>query len=510
MILFVLFILLLIYSGLMLLNLFEKEIKISHIICFAFPIGVAIHTLLFSFFVYLRIDYNIIIFTIVSLLLTLSLLKKRPILENDIKDIPIYLIIILVLLSVRLIWFSVTGFVDFYNFDEFSAYQRNSYILEFYKDFYGFFSTYSPVNIFLGSKTFETLGFEISAVRGFSPIFFVLTSLFIYLSLKERNVNKNISALVAILFLVSSSELLVLSKTFYNNIYFMYYFTVSIYLILKHYHIDNKKGIPFIGLLLFIGFLLTRKDALLVGVIFILFYMFINLIKKRIKIRQFILIASFFIFMILSFKIADNYNVKLHNQNIDKVNTFLMNSSLDNYQEKLQITNIKKFVKSLYLQTFGFELYTFNWIAFLVFGATTFVGIIMIFKKNLFKEYRKIMFWTKFIQFAYMGLVMLTEIFVFSVYEFTLAASFSRYILGTIPIDFILLAMLLFGNNTIISDEFKKKHKIFYYALLFLLFSLIPIFIEKFIFIKESFSIIRFGITFIICEFIGFAAIKKD
>lgn len=510
MIQFIFLILLLIYTGVMTLNFFEKDIKITHIICFSFPLGLAIHAFLLTIFVYLRLDYSYLIFVIISLLFTLSIFRNKPRIKNDLKGIPIYFIIILVLLGVRLIQFSITGFIDFYNFDEFSAYQKNAYVLGVFNDFSGFFGTYSPINTFLATKTYEALGFNINAVRGFTPIFFILTSLFIFISLRKNEINKHISALIAILFLFGSSELILLSKTFYTNIYFLYYFTVSIYLILSHYHIDNKKGLPYIGLLFFVGFLSTRKDALLVGVAFIISYMFINLLKKRINLKQFLFIFLFFSMLIISFRIANNYNVNLKTGTSENVNGFLVTSRLDTYKEKLQISNIKSFVKELYKQTFSFDLYYFNWVSFLIFGITTIITFITLFNKNLFKKYRQLLFWTKFAQFAYIALVMLTEIFIFSVYEFTLAASFSRYVLGVISIDYILLATLIFGDTVIISEGFKKKHKIGYYVILFLIFLMIPVFIEKFIFAKESFSIIRFLLLFIICELIGFKVTKKD
>lgn len=509
MILFVLFIILSLYTGVMTLNFFEKKVKLSHVIAFGFPVGLVIHVFIFSLFVYLRLDYNILLFSIVSLLSSLSLLKNKISIEIDIKGIPIYYIILLIILGIRLIQFSITGFVDFYNFDEFTAYQRNSYLLETFKDYYWFFPTYSPINIFLGAKTTEIFGLNVSLVRGFTPIFFILTSFFIYISLIKNNINKNISALISILFLFGSSELIILSKTFYSNIYFMYYFTTSIFLIFSHYHVEKKKGFPYLGLLLFVGFLYTRKDALLIGVVFIIFYMFVNFLKKRITLKQFIFILFSFGLIIFTFKISNTIAVRLHDNN-SNVSSFLITKNAESYKEKFQIGNIKQFLKGLYGQIFSFGTYYFNWLTYLLFGISSFITIVMVFNKKIFKKYREIMFWSKFIQFAYIALVMLTEIFVFSVYEFTLAASFSRYTLGIIPIDYILLGMLFFGNNKIISDEFKKNHKVSYYIILFLIFALIPIFIEKFVFIREPFSIIRFGIIFIICEFIGFKVVYKD
>jgi len=507
MISFIILLFLLVYTGIMVLNIFKKEIKISHILCFAFPIGIVIHTLIFSLFLYFRIDYSFIIFTIISLIFTLSIFKNKIRIKNDLKEIPIYLIIILLLFGMRLIVVSINGFVDFYNFDEFSAYQKNSYLIEMFHDYPSFFGTYSPINYFLGTKTYETLGFSVNYVRGLTPIFYILSSFFIFISLKENKINKHISALVSIIFLLGSSELIILSKTFYNNIYFLYFFTTSIYIILKFYNIDKKTGIPYDGLLLFIGLLLTRKDALLLGIAFIVFYMVINLFKKRIDKKQFIKVLFVFLFIAGSFYLAKWVNAKYFTEkvvikNYSKAET--VTSNLNTYKEKLEISNIKLFIKSLYSQTFDFGYYYYNWLMFLVFGISSIVSLIVLFSKNTLKEYKGFILWTKLIQFGYIAFVLLTELFVFTLYEFTLAASFSRYVLCIIPIDFIIIGIVLFGDNKLFTDDFKKKHKIMYNLFLFILFACIPIVIEKFIFMYEPFKLIRFLIIFIFSELLGF------
>lgn len=494
-----LLIILLFYSGLMIINFFKERIELSKIIYLSFPLGIVFHTLIFSLLVFFNIYYNFTFFAILSIVLSLSLFKRRPKIENDLKKIPFYLIVIIAIFVFRLIQLGVTGFYDFYNYDEISAYQNYSNQIYFYNNFSAFYGVYAPINYFLGTKCYELVGYSINLIRIFSPIFLGLTSFFIYSSLKDK-VNRNISAIISILLLFSSTELIQLSKTFYTNIFFMYYFIVSIYLILKYYFIDDKKGIPKLELFIFLGLLLTRKDALIFGIFIIIFFSFFNLIKKRINIKEFITICLLFI---MPFLVYNTFN-HLHGGGLGVGNSENNPSVVSRLLERMEFSNIKLYIHNIYDQTFKFGYYYMNWLIYSIFVLGIIITLYVLFNKKYKKNYiRPLLFWSSLFQCGYFLLIILTQFLFFSLEEFQLAASFSRYTITAIPISFITIGLFMFSN----SDEEKGIHPLY----LFLTVpTLITVFIEKYIFDKESFNIIRSIIIFVFFEAIVLLLYKNE
>lgn len=485
-------ILMLYYSGLMILNFYEEKIKLSKIIYLSFPLGITFHTLIFSFLIFFHIYYNFILFVIVTLFLTLSIFKRKLKIENDLKNIPFYLIVIIVFFVFRLIQLGVTGFYDFYNYDEISAYQNYSNQIYFYNNYKVFFGVYAPINYFLGTKSYELVGYSINLVRIFSPIFLVLTSFFIYLTLKQNKVNRNIAALISILFLFSSTELIQLSKTFYTNIFFMYYFIISTYSLLKYYFIDNKKGVPRFELFIFLGLLLTRKDALILGLFLICFFSFINLIKKRINIKEFVIITLSFVTLFLIYNTFNHFNGGGLGVGSSENNSSILYRVL----ERLETNNFHSFLYNIYDQTFKFGYYYMNWLIYFIFILSSVITIYVTFNKKYRDNFiRPLLFWSSLFQYCYFSLVIITQFLFFAIGEFLVAASFSRYTITVIPISFITTGIFIFRDT----NEKDETHPLLF---LLMISSLIPVFIEKFIFYKVSFNFIRAIIIFFIVEMI--------
>ena len=435
-------ILLCMLTGLMVINLFEKELRLTKALLIILPVGVVFHTALFTICIFFKIYYGIIPFIVISLLTLTSLIKNRIKIINDIRNIPIYYLVFLILIGIKLIAFGVTGFFEFYNYDEFTAYTRGSIALFSAHDFFSFYETYAPINYFLGTEVLEFSGYTISIARLFSSIYFLLTSYFIFYALQEHRVNKNIASLIAILFVFSSTELIQLSKSFYTNIFFMFYFCISIYSIVNYYFYDDKKGIPWIYYILLLGTFLTRHDAMYFVIIFTVIISCINLFKKKISKMEGISLGFLPILFLPLYKALEKsyqFNFMLsHPENPPLVESVL---------ERLKPENLNQFLGNVWNQTFEFGYYYFNWLIFTIFIIALILTIIYLFKKNASKQYKKLFFWVLFFQLGYVALIITTEFVMFTVNEYRLAASFSRYVLAVLPLSFVVIGIMLYKNT---------------------------------------------------------------
>ena len=437
-------------TGIMCINLIKSEIKLTKLLLLSLPIGIVIHTLIFTLLIFLKLYYGMIPFVIVSLLSLLTLLKQRIKIINDLKNIPIYYILIILYIAFRLIVLGVSGFFEFYNYDEFTAYSRGSIALHYAKDFFSFYETYAPINYFLGTKVLQVSGYTISIARIFSTVYFVLTSMLIYSALSDHKVNKHISALIATVFLFSSTEIIQLSKSFYTNIIFMFYFCSSIYYLISYYYINKEKGIDSIGYLLLIGMALTRQEGLYYAIVVFVLINIINMIKKRISIKSGILsiimpISFYFIYNI--FKLPFNqYFYSLDSENLPFFERII---------ERLSFDNIKLFINNVYDQTFNFGYYFFNYLIYVIFIIALVLVIIKLIKKDTDKNYKKFYFFITLFQLGYIGVILITEIFLFTIVEYQLAASFSRYTMMVIPLSFILIGIIIFKDTKPIINEKK-------------------------------------------------------
>ena len=437
-------------TGIMIINFFDKEIKLSKLLFLAFPIGVVCHSVIFSVLIAFHIYYNMLMFIIISLLTLLFLFKRKIKIINDIKNIPIYYILILVYVTFKLVIMGVTGFFEFYNFDEFTAYTRGSVSIFYFNDFRAFYETYAPINYFLGTRVLEFCGYSISIARLFSALYFAFTSLFIYSALSEHRVNKHISALIAILFIFSSTEIIQLSKSFYSSIIFMFYFCTSIYYLISYYYIENKKGVSFIVYLLLIGLMLTRHEAMYFAIIVFVILSIINIIKKRVSLKIGILSIVLPILVYPIYKYLESFiTFDFDLFNPDNLPLF------ERIASRLSIDNLSSFLNNVYDQTFNFGFYFFNYLIFIVFILATVLVIINLFKKDVNTGYKKFYFFILFFQLGYIGLILITQFVIFTIGEYLVAASFSRYTMMVMPLSFVLLGIILFKDTKPVLHEKK-------------------------------------------------------
>lgn len=434
----IIFILLCFITGAFIINLICKNINLSKLLILSLPIGVVFHTIVFLLLSFGKIYYNKYLFILISLLSVLSLLKNRVKIKNDLKDFPIYYIIFVLYIIYRLLLMSNTGFFEFYNFDEFTAYQTGSTITYLSHNFSEIYQPYAPINYFLGTMSLEFVGLSVTAARSFSAIFFGLISLFIFKALRENHVNKHISSLLAMLFLISSSEILQLAKGFYTNIFFMAYFTMGIYGLIYHYFVKKQKGIPYVYFILIIGAFLTRREVMYFIVVILLMLSIVVFIKKLINKKQLIMMNLPLLFPFI-WKFMEN----CYNLNVSVTNSEETVSVID----RLTASNLQSFISNIYNQTFELDYYYFNVLIFVVFLITISVILFKLLRKKSRDDIAYFSGIVILIEFMYIAIVLITEILIFTMDEYLQAASFARYIVPVLEINFILLGCLLFKNT---------------------------------------------------------------
>ena len=438
-------------TGCSCLNGINKKQKLSDLLFLSIPIGLVFHTIVFLILAYANIYYSKYAFIILSILSLLSFLKKRTKIENDLKKIPIYFIIFLAFVIIRLAMMANSGFFDFYNFDEFTAYQTNSTIIYLSHKLDTIYTTYAPLNYLIGTMLIQFVGLSLTASRNVAVVFYGLISLNIYLQLREHKINTHIAALVSMIFLIASSEYLILAKTFYTNIFFMYYFIVGVFGIVDHYIIKEKNKIPWTAFILLLGALLTRRDAMYL-VIFALFTVsIIAIIKNLITKKEFIILNSSILFPIV-FKIFE----KIKGYAFLDGNSYQELSLIDRLCRAFEWPNLKSYLKNLYSQTLATDSYYFNVLMYLIFLVTIVTVIVLFIQKKKKEEKKKYLYASSVIllfEFVYIGIVVLTQIFIFKYSEWLVAASFSRYVNSVIAINFIILVLLLVPSD----DKFQNK-----------------------------------------------------
>lgn len=438
------FLILCLITGFSIINFISKKEKLSNIIVLSLPIGIVFHTVIFILLAFLKIYYNKYIFISLSLISLLSFIKRRIKIENDLKKIPIYYIIFVCYIVFRLILMASTGFFEFYNYDEFTAYQTGSTIIYLSHGFEHLFKVYAPINYFTGVMSLEFTGLSITSVRIISVIFYGLLSLGIYSKLREDNVNNHISALISMLFLVSSSEILQLAKSFYTNIFFMLYFTIGVYGLVKHYIVNNNKDLPWLYLIICFGALLTRREAIYLMIVILLVISIISLYKKLVNKKQFILMN-----ILIAFPFIWKLFEKIGGYNHEVMDTRNTDTIIERLSTRLDISNLRSYLENLKIQTLNCDYYYFNVLIYVIFIITILLIIINIFKKknNGDKKYVFAASIIMLFEFMYIGMVVITQFIGFTLPEYLVAASFSRYVNSISIINFIVLGSLLFRKK---------------------------------------------------------------
>ena len=436
----VLFILFCFITGVFVINMICKKVNLSTLLILSIPLGIVFHTIIFICLSFIDIYYNKYIFIIITLLTLISLFKKRIKINNDLKGIPIYYLIFIGYIIFRLIIMASTGFFEFYNYDEFTAYQTGSTITYLSHSFVEIYQTYAPINYFVGTMSIEFTGLSITVARIISVVFFGITSLFIFSSLRENKVNRHISALLAMIFLVASSEMLQLAKGFYTNIFFMTYFTIGVYGLVHHYFVKKEKGIPYIYFILLIGAFLTRREAMYFVILILFILSVYTLIKKLITKKQFVIMNLPILFPII-WKIME----KIYSFNYTFGNPENQGTIFEIIFTRLSGNNLTQFLDNVSMQTIKPDYYYFNILVFILLIVAIIVSLINLFrKKGKYKEFSMLIL---LFECIYIGIVIITELVLFSINEYLVAASFSRYIIPVLAINFIVLGCIMFNNT---------------------------------------------------------------
>lgn len=429
-------------TGISIFSFAKDKIKVSDILVFPIIIGISIHTIIFTLLVFINLNYELYQFVAISLLSLLMIAynknyKKFLHIENDFKKIPIYYIVFVVYVLFRLITIASTLTLNYFSWDELNCYQLGSKMMLTNHDFSYLYKVFTPINYFWGTLTYQFSGYDLTIPRLIMPILFITMSVFIYKSLKELNVSRHISALISMIFVVSSAEMILTTKTFYSNMFFGIYFLIGTYLVINHYFIQKKKNIPFFEYFILFSVLLARREALflLIPIVIIINLILVN--KKNIKIKNALLILS----VPIGFKLIETIANKI---NVTQITTESSPLPID-YYLKNNFETLTSYIKNIYRQTLSFDSYFYN---FLIFAVLIVLIIVVIY--NLVRKQKKELVTASLLilifEFGYIIMIIITQFMLFTVDEFSIAASFSRYILAVIPINFILLGGLLFSN----------------------------------------------------------------
>lgn len=453
------FILGILISGFFVFNILnDNYIKKTflNIFSFSFCFGIVYHTLISFLLVGFKIYYSKIFFIISSLLIILINLflkkyRKRLVEYKIDRDrVPIYFILFIVFFLVRLITLVSTSYVNYYHWDEMGFYQYITKALYLTHDTSYYFKLFVPINTFIGTMCHEFGGLSLVLPRVFNSICFVVVAMFIYSFIRNHNVNRHIAALSALIFLISSGEALYVYKTFYSNIYYTLFILPGAYLVCKHYFIDRKSDIPIIGYFFLLGAFFARREGMyhIVPFLFIV-HLVILLRNKKFNIKIFIpemLYVLFFAYFVLLEKFGSS------------ASTVILTgaSTTSIILEKLKWANLTSFFHNVYISCFSTNLHYLNYLLSFVTVLAVLVFIYYFFRKSKRNSYFDFYKMIMLLEFIYFGIVVATVFFLFTVNEMKIAASFSRYMMTVVPINFVVLPVVLF-HDTIFDEKGKRS-----------------------------------------------------
>ena len=456
--------------GITLLYFFKID-KLSNYIILSLPVGIVVNSIIFVILSTLNIYYNKYIFYFIVVLsflfLIYRILKTKFKVKIDLKNYSLIYIIMAIYLLFRLITLANTSYFEFFHFDEFSAYARYSSITYISKDAFVLGKNFYPVMNFIGIMSFNiNNGIDLQLLRTITPVFYILITLFIYNILIENKVNKYITTLIVLLFMFSSSENLMLSKAFYTNVIFSFYVISGVYLSLKSINDKSNNSLLLISELLMVGATFTRIEGIYVCIslnryIFITHFIINRKRSKKALIILFIPIALWF-----GMRVDKNYMVSRTTYNPDKkIDVVVLDkkvkneSIMDKLDAKFADNNVSLYFKNLYAQTLDDDYYNFNYCAYIITLLSIPLAIIfLILNKENRKKYKIQILGIFYIELVYLAIVIYTQIFLFKPDEFILAASFSRYTLAFIPLNFIIFGICLFNNTSFEIGNNKEEH----------------------------------------------------
>ncbi len=457
-------IVLLYIMGLSLYLVIDTKPKMSRIIIFPLLMAIGVHSFLFLFLGYLHIFYNNVLFLwitgIVSVLCVAKLIikKEKRNITNDLKQIPIYYILFLLYLGYRFVLITSSTFINFNNWDELRVYQYVSKAIVVSKDVNYMYFLFAPMTYVLGTLSYSFTNFSLSNPRIFGSIFYILSSLFIYFELRTHRVNRHISALVSMLFLLSSGENFLYYITFYNNVYYALFLLIGLYLYISYKTKETPaKSEGILAFLFLISACITRRESPyhIMGIILCVNLYF--LFKKRGSIKKMIFEILPFICIFLSWNLM--YKINIDNIPIARAGKYGNPVSsapvFENLTSRLNIQNMVTFFKASLEGMFENGFASNNQMIFIIPILVLFLAFYFLIKRKK-TEKLEFAFFCILAQFLYYGIVLLTALCLFNKTEFEGAASFTRYMMMVLPISFIAFGILLFSEK----EEEKKPRKI--------------------------------------------------
>ena len=441
----IIFLVLIILTGFgSLLMISKKELKLSYIFSYSLILGLGFHSLLFIICSIINLYYSIpltIIISLLSLIIGIIISRKNNTkIINDVKIIPIIYLGILGIVVFRFIQFTSTGFANSFNWDELKVYQLVSKQTFLTHNMRYIFSFFSPMLYFVGNGAYSFGGLALTTPRLLNGILFANVSLIIYFQLTENNINKRSAALLAILYLISSTENLYNYRGFSSNIYYSLFFVSGIYLTCKDLFIDKKNNISLLAYIILCMSILTRREGIYEVVAFLILTLGYLIYKKRISIKN-----SLKYFLVpLVFQIVYTISTKL--LLIKEPFSELEQTTGSGLHNNLSISNILSYSKEAIKQLVLPGRFSSNYIAtgmcILVVGFVIYSLIKKIKNKNM--EFFSFVIIAELI---YLGIVLATQAFLMSEREFKIAASLSRYLLSLSPINFVLFGMAFIEKN---------------------------------------------------------------
>jgi len=443
----IIFISILFISGFFLYNIIEKNKKISNMLIFSLLLGIGYHTVFFIILSLFNIYYFKSFFLITSIsiiILNLATPKYRLVLlkyEKDLKEIPIYYILFIVYLLYRFYVITSTSLVNYYNWDEIAFYQFIPREIFFSHDFSRTYLLFAPVNYFFAGMSFEFVDVTLQGPRILGGILYVLIGLIIFISLKNEKVNKHIAALLSMIFLISSGEAFLYYRSFYNNVIYAVFLIAGLYYVLKHYFIDNKKTLPILGFVLIFFSVLTRREPIFHIIIFLFLLFIILIIQKKITLKKSVIlltIPSLFgglCAYISSIRLSDSVGPTVGQETV-------------NMMTKFESENLESFFNFTRLQYFSFNEHFCNYLM-----TISFIIALVLVIRNIwqYKKKKTDLDWFSIfaivIQLIYLAIVLATMVALFTMREWLVAASFSRYMISVFPINFIIIGIMLFKNK---------------------------------------------------------------
>lgn len=455
----ILFIILLIISGLAILFSIQPKTKLSNIFCLSLLLGVAIHSFLFLLFGYCHIYYNKTIFITLSIIMIalcffLNIKRKKKIeITNDLKGIPLIYILFLLYILYRLIVIIKASYVNYYNWDEISFYAYNAKRIFLTGNMNYMYPLYATVNYFLGSLSYSFTEVSYIEPRLFSAIFYIIMSLFIYSRLREFKVHRYISALLSALLLISSAENLLYYTTFYSNIFYATFFVVGVYILLSGVLKDKNKEEIIIGIILLIGAVLVRRESIyhiLALLVCLSFLEFLQTKNKKIF-KKYLYLLSPFVFIFISRTIC---NFLFNASSIPLEETEI--ATVTSLSKGLRFNLLPSFFNNALNQMFGHGVFESNYLIFAIVILSYFIFIFKLLRKKIDNEKKYLYFMILISQIIYLGLVFLTEFLIMKDTELETAASFSRYMLMVSPLSIIMFGALLWDKTSIKLIKIKK------------------------------------------------------